>query len=158
MWAFEIQELNQKYTPSETSIPPLLTDSHHQEYDLYFFVGDPYKPSFATGILGGGDNPTYIHTPSIPKLNSSSQPVGEEYVSTCVSVAKPRCLNSRHCLVLKVRHFQQWMVRPGWQNSKQNLNMKHLPTVPKEDLEPNSKVRNNDHNFFLVYVTFSFQS
>ena len=68
--------------------------------------------------------------------------------------AKPRCLNSRHCLVLKVRHFQQWMVRPGWQNGKHNLNMKHLPTVPKEDLEPNSKVRNNDDYLFLVYIFF----
>ena len=32
--------------------PPTQDSSHHQN-DITFLVGDPYKPLFATGILGG---------------------------------------------------------------------------------------------------------
>ena len=38
---------------------PLPSNSHHQDYEP-FFVGNPYKPSFATGILGRGPHPRYI--------------------------------------------------------------------------------------------------
>ena len=44
--------------------PPCASNSHHQD-DYIVLVGDPYKiykPSFATGILGGGDNPSYNPT------------------------------------------------------------------------------------------------
>ena len=34
-------------------LPPTQDSSHHQD-DITFLVGNPYKPSFATGILGGG--------------------------------------------------------------------------------------------------------
>ena len=39
--------------------PPSQDSSHHQDYET-FFVGDPYKPSFAT-VTGRGDNPSYVH-------------------------------------------------------------------------------------------------
>ena len=35
-------------------LPPTQDSSHHQDYET-FLVGNPYyKPSFVTGILGGG--------------------------------------------------------------------------------------------------------
>ena len=34
-------------------LPPTQDASHHQDYEP-FLAGNPYKPSFVTGILGGG--------------------------------------------------------------------------------------------------------
>ena len=40
-------------------LPPTQYSSHHQDYDT-FLVGNPYyKPSFVTGILGGGVDPNH---------------------------------------------------------------------------------------------------
>ena len=51
-------------------VPPP-SNSDHQDY--YIFSRDPYKPSFATGILGGGTT-QYIHIIYIPSYNLKISP------------------------------------------------------------------------------------
>ena len=42
---------------NDLGCPPAQDASHHQDYHIFRF-GDPkLKPSFATGILGGGTTP-----------------------------------------------------------------------------------------------------
>ncbi len=49
-------------------------NSDHQD-DITFLVGDPYKPSFATGILGGG----HTQDPTLQETNISHQSEKENH-------------------------------------------------------------------------------
>ena len=47
-------------TDLSLSTPPKQDASHHQDYYI-ILVGNPYKPSFVTGILDGGVDPTDLY-------------------------------------------------------------------------------------------------